>query len=88
VKSELPGIGKEDIPVSITAHLLTIKGEKTKKRKSRKKTITTRSAPYGSFSRSVDLPGEVQIARAQSAFKNGLLGGIRLPRAAEPRGER
>jgi HSP20 family protein len=82
VKAELPGMSKEDIQINITDHLLTIKGEKKKEEEIKEADYYRSERSYGSFSRSVDLPGEVQIEKAQASFKNGVLE-IRLPRTEE-----
>src|SRR3989338_959366 len=71
-KVELPGMGKEDIQVNIADHHLTIKAE----------SYYRSERSYGSFSRTVDLPAEVQVEKAQASFKNGVLE-IRLPKSEE-----
>jgi len=45
VKAELPGIDKNNVEVNLTDHTLTIKGERKKKKRLRKKTTTGLSAP-------------------------------------------
>jgi HSP20 family protein len=82
VKTELPGMSKEDIQVNITDHLLTIKGEKKKEEEIKEEDYYRSERSYGSFSRSVDLPGEIQIEKVQASFKNGVLE-IRLPKTEE-----
>jgi HSP20 family molecular chaperone IbpA len=45
VKAELPGMDKDNIEVNLTDHRLTIKGERKKRKRSKKKIITGRNAP-------------------------------------------
>jgi HSP20 family protein len=82
VKTELPGMSKEDIQVNVIDRLLTIKGEKKKEEELKEGDYYRSERSYGSFSRSVDLPGEVQIEKAKASFKNGVLE-IRLPKTEE-----
>lgn len=81
-KAELPGMGKDDIQVNISDHLLTIKGEKKREEETKEENYYRSERSYGSFSRSVELPAEVQVEKARASFKNGVLE-IRLPKTEE-----
>ncbi len=81
-KVELPGMGKEDIQVNIADHHLTIKGEKKKEEEIKAESYYRSERSYGSFSRTVELPAEVQVEKAQASFRNGVLE-IRLPKSEE-----
>lgn len=81
-KAELPGIEKDAIQVNVADHLLTIKGEKKKEEETKEKNFYRSERSYGSFSRSVELPAEVQGEKARASFKNGVLE-IRLPKTEE-----
>jgi HSP20 family protein len=81
-KVELPGLEKDDIEVNISNHLLTIKGEKKKEEEAKEANYYCSERSYGSFSRTVDLPKEVQVDKAQASFKKGVLE-IRLPKSEE-----
>jgi HSP20 family protein len=83
-KAELPGIEKDDIQVNITDHLLTIMGEKKKEEEIKEKAYYRAERSYGSFSRTVELPSEIQFDKARASFKNGVLE-IRLPKSEEAR---
>jgi HSP20 family protein len=50
VKAELPGIEKDNIEVNLADHTLTIKGEKKKRKKSKKRTIIVPSVRTEAFS--------------------------------------
>jgi len=81
-KVELPGMGKDDIEVNIADSRLTIKGEKKKEEEVKEENYYRSERSYGSFTRSVELPKEVQVEKAQATFKNGVLE-IRLPKSEE-----
>ena len=77
VKAEVPGIDAKDIDISLTGDVLTIKGEK-RQEKEEDYHLVERS--YGSFSRSVRLPAEVESDRIKASYKNGILN-ITLPKS-------
>jgi len=82
VKAELPGIRKEDIEVSVTDHTMRISGEKKCEEKIEKKDYYWEERSYGSFTRSFQLPSEVQTDKAEAKFKDGVLE-IRIPKTEE-----
>lgn len=79
VKAELPGIGKEDVEVDISDNVLTISGEKRSEGKVERKDYHRIERSYGSFSRTLRLPGEVVSDQAKASFENGVLK-IRIPK--------
>lgn len=81
VNVELPGMTEKDIDVSITKDLLTISGEKKQEKEEREKGWYRMERQYGSFSRSIPLPYEVESDKAEATFKNGVLS-IKLPKSA------
>jgi len=82
VKAEIPGIGKEDLNVSITEDTLTISGEKKHEEKVEKKDYHRIERSYGSFCRSFRLPDNVNGEKAKASFKDGLLE-VRIPKTKE-----
>jgi len=78
-KAELPGMGKDDIEVELTQQLLTIKGEKKKEEEVEENDYHRSERVYGSFSRTVELPCEVQSEKAKASFKDGILE-VRVPK--------
>ena len=82
VKAELPGMTKDDIQVSISDNVLTIKGEKKKEEEDRDKDYYRSERVYGAFMRSLPLPAEVNSEKVHAAFKNGVLE-VRLPKSEE-----
>jgi len=82
VKSELPGMTKDDIEVNITANTITISGKKKAEEKIEEKNYYRLERSYGSFSRSFELPVEIKPDKAKASFKDGVLE-VRLPKTEE-----
>ncbi|MBI2997026.1 MAG: Hsp20/alpha crystallin family protein [Deltaproteobacteria bacterium] len=82
VKTELPGMSRDDIQINITDNVLTITGEKKKEEEVKEEDYYRRERTYGRFSRALELPKAVQIEKAQAIFKNGVLD-IRIPKTEE-----
>jgi len=80
VKSDLPGIAKEDIEVNLTDDTITISGEKKREEKIEKKDYFRLERAYGSFKRSFALPAEIQTAKAVATFKDGVLE-VKIPKS-------
>ena len=78
IKAELPGMEKGDIQVNLSNHILTLTGEKKREEKIRDEDYFCSERAYGSFSRTLELPGDVQGEKVKASFKNGVLE-IRLP---------
>ena len=78
IKAELPGMEKDDIEVNLTNHLLTLKGEKKREEKIKEEDYLYSERAYGNFSRTLELPSDVQGEKVKASFKNGVLE-IRLP---------
>lgn len=69
---ELPGYTKDEVKITIHNDVLTIKGERKGKRDNGYRYVHTERV-YGSFSRSFALPVEVESARVQAEYTNGVL---------------
>lgn len=89
VKAAVPGVKPEDIEVTVTGDLLTIKGEfKTETdEKDEKRAWHRQERRYGSFSRQVTLPAGVNTEACQADFENGVLT-LTLPKAEEAKVKR
>lgn len=79
VRAEVPGIDKNDLDISLTDNLLTIKGQSSSEKKEEKGDFYRREISSSSFSRSVTLPGTVDASKANAALKDGVLE-ITLPK--------
>ncbi|OGW28472.1 MAG: moleuclar chaperone Hap20 [Nitrospirae bacterium GWC2_42_7] len=82
VKAELPGMKKEDIDVNLTDNTVVISGEKKQEEKVEKKNYFRFERSYGSFSRTLRMPSEVQTDKAKASFKDGVLE-VRVPKTEE-----
>jgi HSP20 family protein len=82
VKMGLPGVKPEDIQISVTNGVLCVRGEVKEEKEEKEKTYHLRERRYGSFSRSVSLPSDVDADKAGADFENGILT-LTLPKAEE-----
>ena len=82
VKAELPGIDPKDIDISLNEGILTIKGEKRQEKEEKEEGYHLVERSYGSFTRSIRLPREIQNERINATYKNGVLK-ITLPKSEE-----
>lgn len=80
VRAELPGIDPKDVEITVTADVLTIKGQAKQMEEERGKNYFRRELRYGAFSRSLALPGGVQGDQAKATYRNGILE-IRVPKS-------
>jgi HSP20 family protein len=82
IKAELPGLDPKDIDISMNNGYLTIKGEKKHEKEEKGENYHLIERSYGAFTRSVQLPREVQSDKITASFKNGILR-ITLPKSEE-----
>jgi HSP20 family protein len=82
VSVELPGMDEKDVSVSLADRLLTIRGEKKEEKEKKDKDVYRRERAYGSFRRALELPVEVDTAKIEARFRNGVLT-IDLPKTKE-----
>jgi len=74
VKAEVPGVSKEDIDVRIEGNLVTLSAEVKKDKEEKKDGRVLRSERhYGYASRSFTLACEVDEAKAEARYKDGIL---------------
>jgi HSP20 family protein len=73
VVAELPGLGENDVNVSLAHNVLTISGEKKDEHEEKKENFHLIERSYGSFKRSLTLPEEVDPDTVEATFKNGVL---------------
>lgn len=73
VKAELPGMDPKDIDVSVQGRLLSIRGERKQESEQKGKNFHRIERSYGSFSRTVELPAEVDEGGVKAAYKRGVL---------------
>lgn len=80
IKSTIAGVKPEDLDVSISNDMITIKGERKNEEIVEDNSYYYRECYWGSFSRSVVLPMDVLAEKIDATLKNGILT-IRLPKA-------
>ncbi|MDY6904288.1 MAG: Hsp20/alpha crystallin family protein [Thermodesulfobacteriota bacterium] len=73
VKAELPGLRKEDIDISMTDGILTLKGEKKQEKKDENENYHLTESYYGSFSRSLRLPEDASVEKVDATYNDGIL---------------
>jgi HSP20 family protein len=81
VKAELPGMKEEDIDVSVVGDTLTVKGERKAESEVKKDDYYYCERSYGSFSRSLALPSNVDAKRIEANYEDGVLE-IDLPKVS------
>ncbi|OQA37973.1 MAG: Spore protein SP21 [Chloroflexi bacterium ADurb.Bin325] len=82
VKAAVPGIKPEDIDVTLTGDLLTIKGEFKAEQKEEKRNYLRQERRFGSFSRQLTLPVSVDADKCKASFEDGLLT-LELPKVEQ-----
>lgn len=82
VSAELPGMDDKDIEVSLNKDSLTIRGEKKEEKEDRGKDYFHVERSYGSFSRTIPLPVEIESDKAEAYFKKGVLT-VKIPKTAK-----
>ncbi len=73
IRTEIPGMKREDIEIDIANGILTIKGEKKEEKSEEGKTWHRREVRYGSFSRSFTLPADVKTDESKASYSDGVL---------------
>lgn len=79
VSAELPGMEEKDIEISLSKDSLTIKGEKKEENEQKGKEAYYMERSYGTFTRVLPIPREVNTEKAEASFKKGVLT-ITLPK--------
>lgn len=82
VTAELPGVKQDEVDITITDDVLTLKGEKKEEKEVKEKNYHRVERSYGSFQRSISLPTGVKSDEAKAAYKDGVLH-ITVPKAEE-----
>lgn len=80
VKSTIAGVKPDDIDISINNDMLTIRGKREMLEEIREDDYLFRECYWGSFSRSVILPVEIEADKIEAELENGVLT-IVLPKA-------
>jgi len=82
VNADLPGVRKEDIQVAIDGNEVTLSAEvKREKEANKDERVLHSERVYGKVTRSFALPQEIDEAKAEAKFRDGVLE-LRLPKKA------
>ncbi len=84
VRTMIPGVKKEDIDIAISRDSLTIKGKRVEENRVADQDYHCRELYWGSFIRTISLPHEIDIERADAAERDGMLT-LTLPRVDKGR---
>lgn len=80
VKASVPGVAPEDVEVTLTDNVLTIKGEMKADKEINEENYHLRERRFGAFVRSVTLPTAVEAEKIEAVNENGVLT-LTLPKA-------
>jgi HSP20 family protein len=85
IRAEVPGVKPEDVQIEAERGRVTLRGER-KAPPEAEGSFHRRERRYGTFSRTIRLPEDVDVEKAEAKYRNGVLT-LRVPRAeaAKPR---
>ena len=86
VHADLPGLGKDQVKVNLENNVLTIRGEKQHASDNEEKHYHRSERSYGTFTRSLRLPSDVEAGKISASYRDGVLT-LTLPKseAAKPK---
>lgn len=89
IKANVAGLDPENVEITYTNNTLTIKGEVSDEREEteEKGHYHLRERRYGSFSRSITMPGSVNVEHIEAETKDGVLE-LHLPKKEEVKPKR
>jgi HSP20 family protein len=73
VRMDLPGVSPKEVDVTVTGDVLTVKGERKHKEEKKEGDYTHEEIAYGSFERSMRLPGKVDADKIKASYDKGVL---------------
>jgi len=79
IKASLPGMKAEEVKIDATANEVTISGEYKREEEIKKESYLRRERRYGKFYRLFTLPVEIDAAKSEASFDNGVLT-VKLPK--------
>ena len=87
VEGSLPGIDPEDLDVSLSGNILTIKGESKQEKEAEKGKYYFRERRYGAGQRTITIPMDVDVDKAKAHFEKGVLR-LSFPKVEEAKSKR
>jgi len=79
VRTMLPGFKEDEVEVDVRGNMLTITAESRAEREDKQADWHIRELRYGRFARSVPLPEQINVDKADASLENGVLT-VKLPR--------
>jgi HSP20 family protein len=84
VRADVPGIKPEEVKIEVEDDILTVSGEHEERKEEKDKHFLRRERSYGSFSRSMALPGGVDAKKIKAKTHDGVVEvTIPLPKEAK-----
>lgn len=87
VKASVPGVDPDDIEITFTDNVLTIKGETKSEEETKESRYHLRERRFGAFVRSISLGSRIESEKINADYRNGVLT-LTLPKAAEVKPKR
>lgn len=86
IDAELPGLSKADVDITVEDGVLTLSGERRMEEQTEDKGYRRVERRYGSFSRALTLPRDIDADNVSASFEDGLLT-VHVPKTetAKPR---
>jgi len=84
IKSMIAGVRPDDLDVTIARDVVTIRGKREEERIANEDDYYVRELYWGSFSRTIQLPEEIDVDEAEAVEKHGLLI-LKLPKLDKKR---
>jgi HSP20 family protein len=73
IRCEVPGLAPEDIDISVSGNVLTVRGEKQESSEQKDENFYHCERSFGAFSRSIELPPTADPAKIEAEGVNGVL---------------
>jgi len=84
IKAMIAGVRPEDLDISITRDMVTVKGKREEEKSAHDDDYFMRELYWGSFSRTITLPVEIDVDESEAIEKHGLLI-LKLPKLDKKR---
>jgi HSP20 family protein len=78
--TEIPGIDAKSVEISVVGKIVSLRGSREPEPESEEKVYHRRERWYGQFSRTIELPFNIESATVEAVFSKGVLQ-VTLPKA-------
>lgn len=87
VRAEVPGLGPQDVEVTLSGNTLVLRGEKKEEREERGQAYYRAERRYGAFQRAIPLPAGVDPDQVSAEYDKGILT-VRIAKKEEAKPKR